>query len=261
MVVITENNRDIIIDAVKGMYTELARRPDGEFHFAKGRVGCEHVGYSAEELGSIPSGSVESFAGVGYPFQAGVIRTGDDVLDVGSGSGTDALLASLLVGPTGTVQGLDMTAAMRAKLERCAAEMGAENVSTIDGNAEDIPLADASIDVVTSNGVLNLVPDKAMAIREIFRVLRPGGRVQISDIVVDIPPSDACKAQPQLWAECIVGAVGIDLYRGHLTDAGFEDIEILETVDYFDASPSEETEKVASSFGAHAVVLTATKPA
>jgi ubiquinone/menaquinone biosynthesis C-methylase UbiE len=261
MVVITSDNREIILDAVRGMYSHLANRPDDTYHFATGRRACEYVGYSADELDPLPPTALESFAGVAHPFRAGVIRPGDDVLDVGSGSGTDVLIASRMVGPDGSVIGLDMTRAMREKLEANAKLAGADNVRTLDGNAEDIPLADASVDVVTSNGVLNLVPDKQRAIEEIYRVLRPGGRIQISDIVVEIPPSAACRAQPQLWAECIVGAVTRDLYLDTLRAAGFEDLEIVQEVDYFAASPSEETKRVAASFSAHAFVVTGVKPA
>ncbi len=261
MVVITSSNRDVILDAVRGMYSHLARQPHDTFHFATGRYACEYVGYRADELDPLPPGAVESFAGVAHPFEANVIQPGDDVLDVGSGSGTDVLIASRLVGPGGTVTGLDMTRAMREKLEPNAASVGATNVRTVDGNAEDIPLADRSVDVVTSNGVLNLVPDKEKAIGEIYRVLRPGGRIQISDVVVEIPPSDACRAQPNLWAECIVGAVTREQYLETLKNAGFESIQILQKVDYFAASPSEETKKVASGFNAHAIVISAVKPA
>jgi ubiquinone/menaquinone biosynthesis C-methylase UbiE len=259
MVVITSNNRDIILDAVRGMYSHLANRPGDVFHFATGRRACEYVGYSAEELDPLPPTAIESFAGVAHPFRAHVIRPGDDVLDVGSGSGTDVLIASRLVGPTGSVIGLDMTRAMREKLEANAARAGARNVRTVDGNCEEIPLPDASVSVVTSNGVLNLVPDKERAVREIFRVLRPGGRIQISDVVVEIPPSDACRAEPQLWAECIVGAVTRERYLDLFREAGFEDLEIVQEVDYFAASPSEETRKVAASFAAHAVVIRGVK--
>jgi ubiquinone/menaquinone biosynthesis C-methylase UbiE len=150
---------------------------------------------------------------------------------------------------------------MREKLERNAEEMGAANVTTVDGNAEEIPLDDTSVDVVNSNGVLNLVPDKESAIREIYRVLKPGGTNQISDIIVEIPPSEACRAKPELWAECIVGAVTQEQYLETLADAGFEDLEVIQRVDYFAASPSEETKNVAAGFNAHAIVITGSKPA
>lgn len=260
MVVITSDNRNVILDAVRGMYSALANEPDGTFHFITGRPACEYVGYSAEELDPLPATAVESFAGVAHPFRAAVIREGDVVLDVGSGSGTDALIAGRLTGPEGSVIGLDLTRAMREKLEVNAKMAGVQNVRAVDGNAEEIPLPDASVSVVTSNGVLNLVPDKERAALEIFRVLEPGGRIQISDIVVESPPSDACRAKPQLWAECIVGAVTLDRYLEILRSAGFRELDVIQEVDYFAASPSQETQEVAASFGAHAVVIKGAKP-
>ena len=137
----------------------------------------------------------------------------------------------------------------------------ATNIEVVEGNAEEIPLPDASVSVVTSNGVLNLVPDKPKAIREIFRVLGPGGRVQIADIVVETLPSAACRAQPQLWAECIVGATTKEEYLDAFRAAGFTGIDVLGELDYFKASASDETRKVAASFNAHTVIFRAAKPA
>ncbi len=259
MVVITANHRDIILDAVQAMYTEVATRPEQEFHFPTGRAACEFVGYPAEELDALPNAAVESFAGVGYPFAADVIRPGDTVLDIGSGSGTDVLIAARRVGPAGEVIGLDMTEAMRQKLTANARAVGADQVRVVAGNAEDIPLPDASVDVVTSNGVLNLVPDKEEAVREIFRVLRPGGRVQIADIVVSTEPSAACRSKPQLWAECIVGATTEEEYLDYFRSAGFTGVEVLSHLDYFSRSASEETRRVAGSFGARTMVMRAGK--
>jgi arsenite methyltransferase len=261
MVVITSTQRDVIFNAVQEMYTAVADRPDQTFHFPTGRPACEYVGYPAEQLDAVPATAVESFAGVGYPFAARVIEEGDTVLDIGSGAGTDALIAALETGPTGRVIGLDMTPAMRAKCMENAARLGVDNVSVLDGNAEQIPLPDASVDVVTSNGVINLVPDKATAIREIFRVLRPGGSVQLADIVVQSMPSEACRAQPQLWAECIVGATTLEEYAELFLDAGFASVERLDQRDYFAASSSESTRRTAGGFGAHSVVLRARKAA
>jgi SAM-dependent methyltransferase len=261
MAVITSNQREVILDAVRVMYTDVATAPGKEFHFPTGRRACELVGYPAAQLDDVLPGAVESFAGVGYPFRADVIRPGDRVLDIGSGSGTDTLIASRLVGPRGIVIGLDMTEAMRQKLEANVVRAGVTNVRVIEGNAEAVPLPAAAVEVVTTNGVINLVPDKAAAIREMYRVLAPGGRVQLADIVVDAPPSDACRAKPQLWAECIVGATSEADYLSLFVLAGFRDVEILARQDYFAGSSSAETRKVASSFGAHAFVLRATKPA
>ncbi len=261
MVAILSNQREAILEAVQRMYTDVASHPARGFHFPTGRPACTFVGYPDEQLDRIPPTAVESFAGVGYPFAAGVIRENDVVLDIGSGSGTDVLIASALIGSGGRVIGLDMTQAMLAKLARNVSLMGAQNVEWVEGNAEEIPLPDESVDVVTSNGVLNLVPDKPRAIREIFRILRPGGRVQIADIVLGQPISDKCRSNPQLWAECIVGATLEDAYVEMFRSAGFVEVEPLSHLDYFAASASPETRKVAASFHAHTVVMRAEKPA
>lgn len=260
MVVITSENRQVILDAVRKMYTDVARHPGKGFHFPTGRPACELEGYPVEFLDPLPPGAVASFAGVGFPFAAGVIRPGDTVLDVGSGSGTDALIAARLVGREGEVIGLDMTRAMRERLLENAATMGVEHVRALDGNAEDIPLPDEAVDVVTTNGVLNLVPDKPRAVREIHRVLRPGGWIQGADICLGQDPSDACRSKPELWAECIVGATKEQEYLGFFREAGFEDVELLSSLDYFTHSPSDATRELASSLGARAIVFRARKP-
>jgi arsenite methyltransferase len=260
MVAILSNQREVIFDAVRRMYTDVARMPEREFHFPTGRRACELLGYPAEQLDLLPSTAVESFAGVGYPFAAGVIRIGDTVLDIGSGSGTDALIAVGLVGPSGRVIGVDLTEVMRDKLRANTAAAGADNLEVLAGNAEAIPLPDGSVDVVTSNGVLNLVPDKPRAIREIARLLRPGGRLQVADIVVRTLPSESCRSQPELWAECIVGATTAESYVTGFEAVGLCDVEVLSRSDYFEASSSPDTRRVAGSFGAHAAVFRARKP-
>ena len=259
MVVVTSSQRDVILDAVRAMYTDVARHPEQGFHFPTGRPACEALGYPADQLDRLPPTVVASFAGVGYPFAAQVIRPGDTVLDIGSGSGTDAFIAAHLVGPAGRVIGLDMTAPMREKLMTHARELGLDHVETLDGNAEEIPLPDACVDVVTSNGVLNLVPDKTAAFRELGRVLTRGGRLQLSDIVVGTLPSDACRNESRLWAECIVGATTNDDYLRLIEAAGLTRIEVLCEEDYFAHSASAETRKVAAGFGAHALTLRAIK--
>ncbi len=255
MVAVLSDKKEFIIAAVKEMYTDVATRPDKEFHFPTGRSACVFVGYPQEELDPIPETALESFAGVGYPHAGGAIAEGSAVLDVGSGSGTDTLIASRRAGPGGRVFGLDMTVAMLEKLRANVERMGAANVEPVEGNAEEIPLGDETIDVVTSNGVLNLVPDKEKAFAEIFRVLKPGGRVQLADIVVRNPISDECRSDPNLWAECVVGASMQDLYIRMFADAGFEDIRIMREFDYFSGSSSESTRKVAAGFDAHTVEL------
>ncbi len=260
MVAILKYERTHIFEAVQAMYTEVATVPEKTFHFPTGRPACLYVGYPEQQLDGIPTTAVESFAGVGYPFAVGAIEEGNHVLDIGSGSGTDVLIASRLVGPTGKVYGLDMTDAMRAKLRRNADQMGATNVTLLAGNAEEIPLPDGCVHVVTSNGVLNLVPDKERAFAEIFRVLCPGGRVQIADIVVGKPISEQCRQDPKLWAECVVGALLEDDYLEMFRGVGFADVAALSHVDYFSKSASPETRKVAASFGAHTLVMRARKP-
>ena len=218
------------------------------------------VGYPAEQLVGVPATAVESFAGVGYPFAANVIRAGDTVLDIGSGSGTDVFLALRAVGPSGQAIGLDLTTAMLAKLDSSIAAAGLSNVRGARGNAEHLPLPDASVDVVTSNGVLNLVPDKRAAFAEIHRVLRPGGRLQIADIALGRPLSGDCVSDPRVWAECIVGATLEDEYLALVAAAGFDGVEALGRLDYFSASASAETRSIARSFSACSIVVRAVKP-
>jgi len=259
MVAIMSNHPEVIFDAVRRMYTDVALMPGREFHFPTGRRACELLGYPVVQLDGLPPAAVESFAGVGYPFAAGVIRPGDTVLDIGSGSGTDTLIAASLVGSRGRVIGLDLTEAMRSKLRANAVSAGAPGLEVLAGNAEAIPLPDASVDVVTSNGVLNLVPDKPRAIREVARVLRPGGRLQLADIVVRTLPSDACRSHPELWAECVVGATTAESYVAGFEAAGLCDVQVLSRSEYFDHSSNAETRRVAASFGAHAAVFRARK--
>lgn len=255
MVAFLENKKEFIFKAVSEMYTDVANDPSKGFHFPTGRPACLFVGYPAEQLDAIPETAVESFAGVGYPFSAGVIRPGDCVLDIGSGSGTDLLISSRLVGPQGKVFGLDMTKAMLQKARANATRMGASNVEFLEGNAEKIPLPDGSVDVVTSNGVLNLVPDKPQAFSEICRLLRPGGRVQIADIVLGKPIKSESRNNPRLWAECIVGAVMEEEYLEMFRRAGLQEVIAIGHIDYFSKSAEADTREVAASYGAKTIVL------
>lgn len=234
-------------------------RPDKAYHFPLGLEALRYVGYPEEDLRRLPSTATESFAGVGFPHAAMAIGPGDTVLDIGSGSGTDVLFASLRVGPSGTVYGLDITPAMIAKARANIERMGARNVQILEGDATDIPLPDASVDVVTSNGVLNLVPDKPAAFREIFRVLKPGGRLQLADIIVQEDVGAVCGLNPQLWADCIGGAAVEREYLDTIGGAGFQDVRVLSRIDYFAKSPSDSTKRITKTFGAESVVVAATK--
>lgn len=254
-----EELRQRIFDAVQEMYAEVAACPTKGFHFPTGRPACEYVGYPASELDALPATAVESFAGVGYPFSVNVIKNGDTVCDIGSGAGTDILIAAIKVGPDGTVYGIDFTEAMIEKAMGNIRMSRADNVSLLSGNAESIPLPDRSVDVVTSNGVLNLVPDKPAAFEEIHRIVKTGGHLQISDIVLGQELSEKSRNNPKLWAECIVGAMPEASYLEVIRDAGFANVKVVRRFDYFERSASDSTKSVARQYGAIAITLTASK--
>jgi len=158
------------------------------------------------------------------------------------------------------VLGVDITDAMIEKARANIVKMGAKNVKIMKGDATEIPVEDESVDVVTSNGVLNLVPDKRKAFQEIYRILKPGGRIQISDIVVQTDVQKVCGLIPQLWADCIGGAAVEEDYLKTIEDAGFKETRIVGRLDYFGASTSESTKRVTKTFGAETVVISAVKP-
>lgn len=255
MVAIFGFTREKIIAAVRDMYTAVAVTPRRPFHFPVGREACLLVGYSNDLLEDLPEEALQSFAGVGCPFRAGVIRKGDTVLDVGAGTGTDTLIAARLVGPRGKILAVDITPAMARRLRELAARHGIGNVEVIESSVEALPLPAASVDVVTSNGMLNLAPDKRKSIAEIFRVLRPGGHAQVADIVIRRPVTRDCVTDPKLWAECVVGATIDEDYLDMFRDAGFKNVAVLRDYDYFALSPSPETRDVARRFGAYAIEI------
>lgn len=185
--------------AVEAEYCEVAAHPTKGFHFHTGGSLADRLGYPGAVITALPERAVESFAGVGNPFAPGPLSPGEVLVDVGSGAGLDAIIAARQVGPTGHVIGVDMTPAMLAKARANAATLGLTHVEFREGLAEALPVNDASVDVVISNGVINLCPDKTAVYREIFRVLRPGGRIQIADIVVRTAVPEDAKADIDLW--------------------------------------------------------------
>lgn len=184
---------------IQTKYVEVVERPDGDFHFHTGRRAAANAGYRSEWLDALPASSVERFAGVANPFHWGLPRPGERVVDIGSGAGTDALIAARAVGAGGAVVGVDMTPAMLACATDAAREGGIGNVEFREGLAERLPVEDGWADVVISNGVINLVPDKTAAYREIARVLRPGGRVQVADICVERAVPEEARGDIDLW--------------------------------------------------------------
>ena len=185
---------------VQAMYSRVATAPDGEFHFHRGPdYAATMLGYDAAELGALPQDVTSSFAGVGNPHAIAGIPAGATVVDIGCGAGTDLLLAARRTGPKGRAIGVDMTEAMRRRASQGAAACGLLNVELRNGDATRLPIDAASADVVISNGVLNLVPEKERAVDEIARVLKPGGRVQIADIIIGEVLPDSALRDIDLW--------------------------------------------------------------
>jgi arsenite methyltransferase len=190
---------DQLRSAIQDEYTEVASCPWKGFHFHTGRFLADRLGYPAERVASLPDAVVESFAGVGNPFSWGDLASGEQVVDLGSGAGFDALLAAQMVGPKGRVAGIDMTPAMLSKACDNARLLELRNIEFRAGYLEALPVADDSVDVVISNGVINLCPDKATVLGEAHRVLKPGGRMLIADIIVGKAVPDGAKQDIALW--------------------------------------------------------------
>jgi arsenite methyltransferase len=183
---------------IKKTYASVSERPEQDFVFPTGRAWAEDLDYP-DELTNVPQSAVESFAGVANPFSLGRLNAGERVLDLGSGAGTDSLVAAQMVGEQGHVIGIDMTEAMLAKARAAANEMGARNVEFVEAEAEQLPFPDASFDVVISNGVIDLIPDKDAVFSELFRVLVPSGRMQIADVTIKNPVSAEGRRNIDLW--------------------------------------------------------------
>jgi SAM-dependent methyltransferase len=188
----------VLRDEIQKTYSEVSTEPAGEFIFPTGRAWAEDLGYPPE-LANVPEANVQSFAGVANPHALGRIERDEVVLDLGCGAGTDLLIAAQMAGPAGRAIGVDMTPAMLERARAGAREMGLANVELHESLIESLPLPDASVDVVISNGVIDLVPDKDAAFAEIDRVLRPGGRLQIADVVIHTEVSEDARNRIDLW--------------------------------------------------------------
>jgi SAM-dependent methyltransferase len=192
-------NLDELRGAIQEEYEAVAEKPDRDFHFHIGRKQAQILGYEQSWLDDLPEIAVESIAGTGNPFRIDTPQPGEHVVDIGSGAGIDSLIAGRMVGPEGRVVGVDMTPAMLRKARQAAAEAGLDYVDFREGYGEALPVEDEWADVVISNGVLNLMPDKSKALQEMARVLRPGGRLRIADILVEREVPDSAKRQIDLW--------------------------------------------------------------
>jgi arsenite methyltransferase len=189
---------DVLRDEIQKTYSDVSTKPEDDFIFPTGRPWAEELGYPPE-LANVPEASVESFAGVANHFVLGRIEEGATVLDLGCGAGTDLLIAAQMVGPDGRAIGIDMTPTMLERARQSAAEMGLDNVELHEGLIETLPLEDQSVDVIISNGVIDLVPDKEAVFAEIDRVLKPGGRLQIADVIIHKEVSEDARKRIDLW--------------------------------------------------------------
>jgi len=242
---------------VKDMYRDVALNPKGEFHFEMGRDLAERLGYSPEDLDRIPAESIESFAGVGYYFDLAGIKPGECVIDFGSGAGMDTFIAALKTGNNGSVVGIDMTEEQLVKAKQLKDNSGFSQVRYLEGYLENVPSEDKSFDVVISNGVINLAPEKDKVFKEMARVLKPGGRIAISDIVTEIQLSEGITCNTNLWAACIGGAMQQDKYKSTIEEAGLRIEKIQDNPQYQFISKS--AQGASKEYGVKSISLLAVK--
>ena len=244
-------------EKVKAMYRDVATAPDGEFHFEMGRALAERLGYAKNGLDSVPADAIRSFAGVGHYFDLAAPQRGETVVDLGSGSGMDSFIAALAVGPSGHVVGIDMTDEQLAKAERLATEGKFGHVSFQKSYIDATKLGEGSCDLVISNGVINLAPDKAAVFREAARILKPGGRLALADIVTDVQLPDGISCDATLWAACIGGAMQEGAYLAAIEQAGFHVVSHHANTEYRFISSN--ATKAAEKFGVKSISLLAVK--
>lgn len=251
-------DRDVLEAQVQDMYRQVAREEEAAVHFAVGRPLALRVGYSAELLDAIPAEALASFAGVGYHLDLAALTPGDKVLDLGSGSGTDVFCAAVQVGATGRVVGVDFTDEQIGKATRLRDRDGFTQAEFVEASIDALPFEDASFDVIISNGVINLSPVKHRVFAEAARVLRPGGRVAIADIVSGRPLKERTRRNVELWAACIAGAIPRKSYLSALEAAGFR-VGETRTNDY--EFISDRALDACSTYGVESISLAAVKDA
>jgi arsenite methyltransferase len=243
-------------EKVQQMYRAVATEPHGGYHFELGRPLAERLGYSADVLDALPERAIESFAGVGYFFDLAELRPGESVVDLGSGSGMDVFFACTQVGPLGCVVGIDFTAEQLSKAQTLAVVAGFDQAEFRAGRIERLPVDDESADCVISNGVINLSPEKDAVFAEAARVLRPGGRLAIADIVSEQQLKDSIVGEADLWASCIGGAAQEDGYREAIEAAGLQIADIRRNPYEF---ISERARDASAKYGVKSVSLLARK--
>ena len=244
---------------VKDVYRLVAEQPEQQYHFEMGRGLAERLGYPAEVLDAIPAPALASFAGVGYFLDLLGDLSGQRVLDLGSGSGTDSFACAFLVGPAGQVTGVDMTPAQLAKAEQLRTAGGMSHVRFVEGYVERPPVPDGAFDAVVSNGVINLSADKQAVFRAVARALAPGGRLALSDIVSERPLTEAIVCNAELWASCIGGAAQVDDYRSMIEAAGLRVETVRDNPAYGFLSDS--ARGATETYGIRSLSLLAVKPA
>ena len=247
-------DRDVLEAQVKDMYRHVAREEQAQLHFAVGRELALRLGYPGDLLDAIPAEAVASFAGVGYHLDLAALAPGDRVLDLGSGSGTDVFCAALQVGETGRVTGVDFTDEQIGKATRLRDRDGFAQVEFVEAGIDSLPFEDAAFDVVISNGVVNLSPVKHRVFAEAARLLRPGGRLALADIVSGRALKERTRRNVELWAACIAGAIPRRSYLDTIEAAGFR-VKQVRTNDY--NFISERALDACSTYGVESISLTA----
>jgi len=243
---------------VKQMYQDVAQNPDGDFHFEIGRKMAERLGYPANILDQVPAQAIASFAGVGYYFHLAGLQAGESVIDLGSGSGMDSFFAAISVGENGGVVGVDMTQAQLDKAEALRAAGKFNNVRYLKGYIQDVSCEDESFDAVISNGVINLAADKASVFSEACRLLRPGGRLALADIVTEVPLPEGITCDATLWAACIGGALQVDDYIQAIKAAGLVVKTVKDNSHYWFVSDN--ARGATETYGVKSVSILAQKP-